>query len=63
MKIEFKPDNTIKALLKALAYIAIVSGVCLGVCAIAKVPMTPENYCIVLASCAIFLHFYDKKEE
>lgn len=63
MKIDFRPNHVIIAVLKTLLFIAIVSCVDFGVNALAKVETSATSYTLMMAFSAIFLHYYDKEDE
>lgn len=63
MKFKFIQNHSLTALLKAILYIAIVSGIYFGINALARVNPTVTSYTLTMACCAILLHFYDKEDE
>lgn len=63
MKIDFRPTRPVLASIKAIAFTALVTGVYWATNTLLKAPMSADSYCITLATCSIFLHFYDKEDK
>jgi len=63
MKIDFRPTRPVLASIKAFAFTVLVSAIYWGTNTLLKAPMSADSYCITLAICSIFLHFYDKEDK
>jgi len=63
MKIDFRPNHVMIAVLKTLFFIAIVSCVYFGVTALARVETSATSYTLSMVFFAIFLHYYDKEDD
>ena len=62
MKLDFRPNHVMIAVLKTLFFIAIVSCVDFGMNALARVETSKISYTLMMAFSAIFLHYYDKED-